>query len=77
MKKKTKSHGINFYSWIAFGGIVIITVLTLWISQMFLLKSFYSLMKMREVRKIGDELSAKFCSGDFEITDSAAGHASA
>ncbi len=68
MRKKTKSHGINFYSWIAFGGIVIITVLTLWISQMFLLKSFYSLMKMREVRKIGDELSAKFCSGDFEST---------
>lgn len=65
-KEKEKKHGINFYSWISFGGVVIITMAVLWIGQMFLLKSFYSMMKMREIRKIGDEMSRNFGNGDFE-----------
>lgn len=63
--KCEKKHGIKFYSWISFGCVVVITMAVLWIAQIFLLKSFYSMMKMREIRRIGDKISQNFDSEDF------------
>lgn len=65
-KKIKKHHGIKFYSWLSFCGVVVITMAVLWMMQVVLLTNFYETMKIREIRKIGDSVTEKFGTGEFE-----------
>lgn len=67
MKNKVKKHhGIMFYLWFLFCSVIAVTMAALWIMQVFFLTNIYEGMKIREVRKIGDQVAKTFGSGDFE-----------
>ncbi len=57
---------LNFKLWTYFIGLVSIILITLWLLQIVFINSFYENMKMREIKKVGDQLVDQYSSESFE-----------
>lgn len=66
MLSKIDKKSLRFKLWIYFVSFAAAIMILLWLLQIVFLDRYYETMKTKEISRIGNELAAKYGSGDFE-----------